>query len=251
MIRVLALALALAPVSVGATDIGAMTEEEREAFRNEVREYLLENPEIIMEAVQVLEERRNLAAAQREQEMLDQNREEIFNDGYSYVGGNPDGDVTIVEFLDYRCGFCKRAFPEVEELIATDGNIRFIVKEFPILGPASTLGSQYAIAVKNLEGDDAYKFVHDELMQLRSELNDAALSRLSKEYSFDHDAILAEMGSEEVTRIIDANRELGNRLEIQGTPTFVMGENFVRGYVDLAQMRAIVDAIRAEQEQEG
>jgi len=128
-----------------ATNIDAMTTGERDAFRAEVRAYLLENPEVLMEAIAILEERRVQGAEQAEVAMLEQFSDQIFNDGYSYVGGNPDGDITMVEFLDYQCAFCKRAFPAVEELISSDGNIRFIVKEFPILGEASVLGSRYAL----------------------------------------------------------------------------------------------------------
>ncbi len=237
----------IAAMPAAATEIDAMSDAEREAFRSEIREYLLENPEVLMEAIAVLEERRNQGAAAAEVAMLEDNREDIFNDGYSFVGGNPDGDVTIVEFLDYRCSFCKRAFPSVEELIASDGNIRFIVKEFPILGEASVLGSRYAIATKRIEGDDAYKAAHDALMILRGNLNDAALTRISDANGFDHDAILAEMDSEDITEIIASNRALGQRLEIQGTPSFVMGDTFVRGFVELDQMRAIVEAVRQDQ----
>ena len=230
-----------------ATDIDAMSDSEREAFRAEVRAYLLENPEVLMEAIAVLEERRTQDAAQAEVAMLENFGEEIFNDGYSYVGGNPDGDITVVEFLDYQCSFCKRAFPAVEELIASDGNIRFIVKEFPILGDASVLGSRYAIAVKNLYGDDAYKTIHDELMLLRGGLTPQTLVRLSEDQNFDHDDIRAEMDNEAITRIIDANRDLAARLQIQGTPSFIMGDTFVRGFLELDQMRQVIDVERQNQ----
>ena len=236
-----------AALPAAAFEIDAMSDTEREMFRSEIRAYLLENPEVLMEAIALLEERRNQNAQAAEVGMLENNREDIFNDGYSYVGGNPDGDVTIVEFLDYRCGFCKRAFPAVEELISSDGNIRFIVKEFPILGDASVLGSRYAIATKQIEGDAAYKAAHDAMMILRGDLNDAALSRISDQNGFDHSAILAEMDAEYITEIIASNRALATRLEIQGTPSFVMGDNFVRGFVELDQMRAIVQAVRQEQ----
>ncbi|MEM9139116.1 MAG: thioredoxin domain-containing protein, partial [Pseudomonadota bacterium] len=101
-----------------------MTDAEREAFRAEVRAYLLENPEVIYEAIQVLEQRRDQEAAQADVGLIAQNTEALFNDGYSFVAGNPDGDVTIVEFLDYQCGFCKRAHPVVEELLDRDPNLR-------------------------------------------------------------------------------------------------------------------------------
>ena len=230
-----------------ATDIDAMTTSEREAFGEEVRAYLLENPEVLMEAIAILEQRRTQDAAQAEVAMLSDYSDEIFNDGYSFVGGNPDGDITVVEFLDYQCSFCKRAFPAVEELIASDGNIRFIVKEFPILGDASVLGSRYAIAVKNLYGDDAYKTIHDEMMLLRGGLTPQTLVRLSDDQDLDHDDILAEMENEDITRIIDANRDLAARLQIQGTPSFIMGDTFVRGFLELDQMRQVVATERQNQ----
>ena len=230
-----------------AFDIDAMSDAEREVFRSEIREYLLEHPEVLMEAIAILEERRNQEAQAAEVAMLEENRQEIFNDGFSFVGGNPDGDVTIVEFLDYRCGFCKRAFPAVQELLASDGNIKFIVKEFPILGDASVLGSRYAIATRRVEGDAAYQTVHDALMLLRGELNDAALAMISNQNGFDHAAIVAEMDSEDVTDIIATNRALALQLDIQGTPSFIMGDTFVRGFVELDQMRAIVESIRQDQ----
>ncbi len=239
-----ALSLAL---PAAAFDIDAMSDTERQAFREEIRGYLLDNPEVLMEALAVLEARREAEAAQNEGQLLVEYEGAIFDDGWSYVGGNPDGDVTIVEFLDYRCGFCKRAFPAVEELISTDGNIKLIVKEFPILGPASELGSRYAIATKRVAGDEAYKSVHDTMMEMRGDLSEAILAKISDDLVLDHDAITAEMRSDEVSMVISTNRELASRLEIQGTPSFIMGDTIVRGFLELQQMRDVVEAIRAEQ----
>jgi protein-disulfide isomerase len=242
----LALTGALA-APAAAFDIDAMTDSERAIFRSEIRDYLLENPEVLMEAIQILEERRAGASAAQEDQMLAENRDAIFDDGYSFVGGNPDGDVTIVEFMDYRCGFCKRAFPEVEELITSDGNIRFIVKEFPILGDASVLAARYAIAAKMEAGDAVYKEVHDKLMTWGGEINEAALGRIARGVDMDHDAVMARMNDPEIDEMIRKNRELGAKLQIQGTPSFIMGETFVRGYVELDQMREIVRLVREEQ----
>jgi len=238
---------AFAAGSAVALDLDAMSDEERALFRAEIREYLLENPEVLMEAFGVLEERREQEAASLDLAMLDQNRDAIFNDGHSFVGGNPDGDVTIVEFLDYRCGFCKRAFPAVKELLATDGNIRLIVKEFPILGEESTLAARYALATKNTDGDEAYENVHDALMAHNGGINAGFLARTSRQLGLDHEAIAVEMENPEITAQININRALAQQLQIQGTPSFIMGENFVRGFVELDQMRAIVNQIRAEQ----
>ncbi len=140
--------LALVSWPAAALDLNAMTDEERQLFRAEVRAYLLDNPEVLIEAISVLEARQQQAQINGDLALVAQYSEAIFNDGYSFVGGNPDGDITIVEFLDYRCGFCKRAFPEVTELIASDGNIRFVIKEYPILGEQSTLASRFALSVR-------------------------------------------------------------------------------------------------------
>lgn len=243
-----AVAFCLATGPSQAFEIEAMTEMERDIFRSEIRDYLIENPEVLMEAIAVLEERRAAEAVAREGMLLEEYRSAIFEDGFSWIGGNPEGDVTIVEFLDYRCGFCKRAHPEVQALLAGDSNIRFIVKEYPILGAESELASRYAIAVKLIEGDAAYLAVHDALMEWEGPVNEGALGRIARDAGIsDHDAIMVEMNSDEVGKIIATNRALGQALQIQGTPSFIVGDTFVRGYVDLDQMRSIVDGIRAEQ----
>ena len=248
MLRPIILAAGLATFAGGATalDLSNMTEDEKAAFGAAVREYLLENPEVLPEIIAVLEERRAAETEANDALMLSQFQDQIFNDGFSWVGGNPDGDVTIVEFLDYRCGYCKRAHPEVAELLASDGNIRLIVKEFPILGEASLLGSKYAIAVKRTAGDEAYGRVHDTLMTLKGDLTEAALQRVSDDLGLDHAAITAEMSAPEVDAIIRENRLLGQALEINGTPSFIFGDTFVRGFVELEQMQGIVEALRAE-----
>lgn len=248
MIRSLlaAAVLGLTATSAPAFDIEAMTEAERTAFRAEIRAYLLDNPDVLVEAMTVLEERRTAQAAAQESVLLETHRAAIFDDGHSWIGGNPEGDVTIVEFLDYRCGFCKRAHPDVQALLNGDDNIRIIVKEFPILGAESELASRYAIAAKQVEGDAVYAAVHDALMAWQGPVNPGALGRIAREAGVtDHDAVLQAMNSDDVNDVIRRNRALGQTLNIQGTPSFIMGDSFVRGYVDLEQMRSIVDGIRA------
>lgn len=237
-------ALALSTTSVFAQN--TMSDEERADFRAEVRAYLLENPEVLMEAIAVLENRQAQAEAARDEQLAAVNAEALFNDGFSYVGGNPDGDFTIVEFIDYRCGFCRRAHPEVAELVASDGNIRIITKEFPILGEQSVLASQFAVATKIVAGDEAYKQVSDALIALRSDVTAQSLSSLAQAFDLDGDAIMAEMESPAVQAVLANNRALGQRMQISGTPTFVFGEELVRGYVDLNQMRQIVEQERAD-----
>ncbi|EAP76222.1 DsbA family protein [Roseovarius nubinhibens] len=240
-----ALALTLA-LPAAALDLGSMTDAERSALHDEIRTYLLENPEVIMEAVAVLEQRQQQDQVSADQEMVSRNSDAIFNDDHSWVGGNPEGDITIVEFLDYRCGYCKRAFGEVKELLETDGNIRFIVKEFPILGEASVMASRFAIATKLEAGDEAYESLHDGLMAFNGDITEAALKRLATSFGLDADAIAARMEDEEVSEAIAQNHALAGALQITGTPTFVMGDQMVRGYVPLEGMEQIVAELRKE-----
>ena len=228
----------------GAFDLSAMSDAERETFRAEIRAYLLENPEIIMEAVDVLEQRQATAQAESDETLVEVNADALYDDGFSYVGGNPDGDITIVEFIDYRCGYCRRAHPEVAELLSSDGNIRLIVKEFPILGEQSVLSSQFAVAVKQLAGGDAYKAVSDALITFRGDISRDALVRLAEENNLDADAIFDRMSGPEVAEEIQATRELAQRLQISGTPTFVLAGQMLRGYVPLEGMQEIVEGAR-------
>lgn len=221
-----------------------MTEAEREAFRAEVRAYLLENPEVIMEAVGILEAREQQARVNADVEMARANQDALFNDPTSFVGGNPEGDITMVEFVDYRCGFCKRAFPEVKALLENDGNIRYVIKELPILGEQSVLASRFALAVREVAGDEAYHVTHDALMELRGDVNMASLTRLSESLFLDTEAVLLAMNAPDVTDVINANRALAQRLQITGTPTFVVEDQMLRGYLPLDQMTRIVDSLR-------
>lgn len=227
-----------------ALDIESMTEEERALFGAEVRAYLMENPEVIMEAVQALEQRQADAQAQADLTLVADHADAIFNDGFSFVGGNPEGDITLVEFMDYRCGFCKRAYGEVEKLLASDGNIRFIVKEFPILGEQSLLASRFVIAAKQVEGDAAYKSLHDALMTFNGDITLPALRRLADTYALDAGAIEARMDDEAVTQEIADTRALAQQLQITGTPTFVMHDEMLRGFLPYDQMRALIEEKR-------
>ena len=244
LLPALAASLCLA-LPAQALDIDAMSEAEREIFRAEVRAYLLDNPEVIMEAVAVLEQREQAAQAQADVDLVRTNAADLFEDGYSWTGGNPQGDITLVEFIDYRCGYCRRAYDEVETLIQEDGNIRFIVKELPILGEESELSARFAIATHQLLGNDAYKAAHDTLITFKGQVNDTSLTRIANTLGFDADAVLSHMNSDDVTQVITENRNLAGRLQINGTPSFVMGDQMLRGYLPLEGMMELAAEVRA------
>ena len=200
----------------------------------------MDNPEVMMEAMQVLQDRQDKAAANQDQLILSSNMDMIQNDPNSWVGGNPDGDITLVEFMDYRCGYCRKAYSEVANLIKTDGNIRFVVKELPILGEDSIASARFAIAVRLLHGDAAYEAAHDALIALRGTPDPDTLGRLAVTMGYKAQPVLDMMGNDKVTAIIAANHDLAGKLNITGTPTFVVEKALLRGYLPEEDMRQIV-----------
>jgi protein-disulfide isomerase len=243
----LGLIASLAATPAMAFDPAAMSATERAAFGQAVRDYLMENPEVLVEAIGVLEQRQAAMETENDAALIRTHADAIFDDGHSWVGGNPDGDVTIVEFVDYRCGFCRRAHPEVEQLLSVDGEVRLIVKEFPILGEQSELSSRFAVAVQQLHGGDAYKAAHDALITFRGDVTLPALERLAEELGHEAGPVITRMNEPAVTDILRENRQLAERLRISGTPTFIMGDMMVRGYLPIDGMLELVDVVREGQ----
>lgn len=236
---------ALTASPAGAFDVTAMTEAERAAFGNEVRAYLLANPEVLIEVSQELDKKQVADQAQGDAGLIAANKAELFSDPASFVGGNPKGDVTVVEFLDYRCGYCRKAHAEVTALIGADKNIRYIVKEFPILGEESLIASKFAIAALRTAGPDAYSKISAGFYEsFRGDITPDTLAAFAKTLGIDPKPILAAMDDPEVMKIIEANHELASRMQINGTPAFVIGGQMVRGYVPAAQLGAIVKDAR-------
>lgn len=232
---------ALAQLGVTTT---AQSDDLDPAFGDQVRAYLLQNPEVIFEAVAVYEQRSMEAQAEMGRAMLEANVDALFNDGYSWVGGNVEGDITLVEFVDYRCGFCKRAYDEVAEFLAVDGNTRLIIKEFPILGPESELASRFAIAVLREAGDAAYEQVHSTLLGHDGPVTPEYLNGLATELGLDFDMVIDAMESDQTSEVIVQNRALAQRLQITGTPTFVMEGELIRGFVEADVLIETAEALR-------
>ena len=236
-----ALMLSVAPAM--ALDITAMTPEEKAAFGQAVRDYLMENPEVLIESINVLEERRATEDAQNDKVLVAANTEDLFNDGHSWEGGNPQGDVTMVAFIDYRCSWCRRIAADIHDVTEKDGNIRLILKEFPILGQDSEASSRFAVAVRQVAGDEAYMRAHDALMEMRGPATLEALKELAADLGVDGEAVVNAMNTEEVSAVLRANRQLADRMRIMGTPTFVIGEELLRG-VPPNGLAAVVAEVR-------
>lgn len=244
ILAALALTTALAASPALAFDPAAMSDPERAAFGDAVRDYLMANPAVLVEAIGVLEQQQAAAEAQNDKVLVETNAADIFEDGHSWVGGNPDGDVTVVEFVDYRCSYCRKAHEEVAQLIGSDSNIRFVLKEFPILGAQSDMASRFAIALHQRSGDEVYKQAHDRLIAFRGDITLESLSRLAEDLGQDPIPILQRMNEEEVTAVLRANHQLAERMNISGTPAFVIGGELLRGYLPVDGLRTIVAEAR-------
>ena len=210
----------------------------------EIRAYILENPGIIFEAAAIARAREAEQESKRDSDLINENWNELQDDGRSYVGGNLEGDITLIEFLDYRCGYCRKAYEDVEALLAEDGNIRFIIKEYPILGDASTTMAQFAIAAKNLHGPDVYKLIHDTLMSFSGDPAPEALAEIAIAFGLEPTPIIEEMMSEAVMEEIGLNRALADKMKISGTPTFILGAALLRGYLPLDALREVIKEAR-------
>ncbi len=235
----------LAASPAAALDVTAMTDAERAAFGTEVRAYLLAHPEVLIEVSQELDKKQAAEQAQGDAGLIAANEAELFSDSASFVGGNPKGDVTVVEFLDYRCGYCRKAHAEVAALIGSDKNIRYVVKEFPILGEQSMIASKFAISALRTAGPEAYAKISAGFYEsFRGDITPDTLGAFATKLGIDPKPILAGMDDPEVMKIIEANHDLASRMQISGTPAFVIGKQMVRGYVPAAQLDAIVKDTR-------
>ncbi|MEM8791421.1 MAG: DsbA family protein [Pseudomonadota bacterium] len=237
---VLVPAIAVAQGTAGPTDLD---EADRQKLRAEIRAYLLENPEVLVEALGILEDRRALEAEAADKALIAANKQNIFNDGHSFVGGNPDGDVTLVEFLDYRCGFCKQAHPQIVELLEADPNVRLVVKEFPILGPESVAAGRMAIAAAAID-NDRYEALNDALMNFPSNLTERAAYQIAASVGYDPQALRAEADSDATTEKLEANYELARAMGLNGTPSFILEDEIIRGLLPAPQMQALIDEKR-------
>ena len=221
---------------------GGFTPEQVQGMERIIRRYLLENPEVLIETLTIYRERQRVAQEERQKRAVSEYRTALQDDPKTPVLGNPDGDVVIVEFFDYRCGYCRRVVRDLRNLIAEDGNLRVVMKEFPILGPASIRAARAALAsIKQ----GKYEAFHFALMTQPGDMSDGHIERVARAVGLDVEQLKADMESDEIDAMIRSNHELAERLGINGTPAFVFGETLVPGAIDARAMRQLIAAERA------
>ena len=199
--------------------------------------YLMENPEVILQAVQALQDRQDAATAARQTEQLVALRDDLINGPSTMVVGNPDGDVTLVEFFDYRCGYCKRVAPSVMTLVEEDPNLRFAMMEFPILGEESVYAARAALAAAE---QDMYWEMHTALIDFRGSYTEDSIRAIGADIGLDADQLIADMQNPEIDAIINRNYELAEALGINGTPAFIVGEILVPGAISLEALQELI-----------
>jgi protein-disulfide isomerase len=235
----LLLALLLAAVPAGASE--PFTTDQEEAIRRLVRDYLMKNPEILLEALQAGEDKMKRDAEEKAKKALSEKRRELERDRDSPVLGNPNGDVTLVEFFDYRCGYCKQVAGTIQALASEDKQLRIVMKEFPILGKESVFASRAAMAAHR---QGKYAPFHMALMNHKGNLTEDAVLKMAASVGLDVDRLRAEMGREEVDGHLRRNYELAQELQIRGTPAFIIGDELIPGAVDLRTLRRKIAELR-------
>ena len=226
-----------------------LNDKEKAEVRKLVRETILNQPEIILEALQLLELKKQAVTKQRVEDVLATQAKDIFFHPDDPVGGNPDGDVTLVEFFDYRCGYCKRVHDTVLKLVKEDGNIRYVYKEFPILGPESIFAAKAALASTY---QDKYTEFSDLLMRNRGKYSKEKVFKIAETTGLDVTRLEQDMNKHDgvINTIFQRNYALAQQLDITGTPGFIIGNTIIRGAAGFDRLKAAVDNARALQKKE-
>ena len=233
-------------VSVLMTPIAVQADEMSEARIKElVLETIRENPGIVLEAVQIIEQRKQERQAANAKMVLSDNRSLLENDPNAPVLGNPDGDVTVVEFFDYNCPYCRRAKPHIETLLEEDPNVRLVYREWPILGEGSVFAARAALASRE---QGKYEEFHWALMGMQGRAEEASVMRIAEEIGLDVARLRQDMQAPEIDSHLARSMEMSQALGFNGTPSFVIGDALVPGVIEADEMIRLVQDARADQE---
>ena len=253
MIRLPALALASALALAAAMPASAQdfSSAQKSAIEKIIKDYLVEHPEVLQDAMAALEKKQQLAEAEKAKSAIKDHSDAIFNSPFQVTLGNPQGDVTFVEFFDYNCGYCKRAMTDMMTLMDKDPKLKVVLKEFPVLGPGSVEAARVAVAVR-MQDKSGKKYLefHQKLLGGRGQADKARALAVAKEVGLDVARIERDMKSEEATAAINESMKLAEALGINGTPSYVIGKaangDVVVGAVGLDSLGKKIDASRTQ-----
>ncbi len=218
----------------------SFTPEQKAEIEAMFKDYILENGALLIESVEKNQIEQQAKQLEEARKNIADNSEYLYNSGSPFTGPD-DADVTIVEFFDYNCGYCKRALTEIQDVMKDDKKVKVVFKDMPILSPESREAAKWALAAQK---QDKYFEFHSALMNYKGAKNEAAFNSIAKDLGLDIDKLEKDKESEEVTARIDKNLEMSVKMGIRGTPAFIIGSEFSPGYIPAAQIKAIVEKVR-------
>ncbi len=246
----LALGLFASPLIAPAANAAEFNTDQKAEIEKIMVDYLLENPDVIRKVFGLLREqdakREQAAASERAEKaklVLVNKKAEVFNSDLDPVVGNAKGDVTMVEFLDYNCGYCKRAFSNMLTLMEKDKNLRIVIKEWPVLGPQSVEASLVAVAVQKTDPSKYWDF-HKGMMTLRGQANKETALRVAEKVGLERAKLEALMDDKETLKPIEAAYALADELGLTGTPAYVVGEELIPGFVPVKTLETMIEVAR-------
>ncbi len=238
---VLALFLAMiAPM----TTAGAAEGLDQAAIERIIKDYLLKNPEVLEEALNALQEKRAAEQAEQQKVAFEANKDKLFKSGSGAVFGNPEGNVTLVEFFDYNCGYCKRGLADVLNLLDKDKNLRVIIRDFPVLGPGSLEAATVAVAVKQQLDNEKFLEFHKTLLSTRGPVGKDRALEVARQSGVDMAKLNADISGKTVRSIVTESLRLGDQLGISGTPSYVLGGELVVGAIGYDALKQKIDSVR-------
>ena len=228
-----------------ASQAQSISDAQRGDIEKIVREYLVQHPEVLQEAMEALEKKQAADEAAKHEAAVKENAQEIFNSPRQVTAGNPQGDVTFVEFFDYNCGYCKRAMTDMFDMMKDDPKLKVVLKEFPVLGPGSVEAARVAVAVRMQDkSGKKYMEFHQKLLGGRGQADKARAMAVAKEVGMDMARLDKDMASDEVRQTLETNLKLAEKLGLNGTPSYVIGSNVVVGAVGLDKLKENVNSAR-------
>ena len=245
LLRSTAAALCLAAVAATPAFAQGFSDTQRGEIERIVREYLIAHPEVLQEAIAELEKRQSAAEVEKQTAGVKQNKEVLFNSAHQVTLGNPKGDVTMVEFFDYNCGYCKKALGDMLTLIKSDPNLKVVLKEYPVLGPGSLEAAQVAVAAR-MQDKTGKKYLdfHQRLLGGHGPADKARALAAAKEAGFDMPRLEKDMASDEVRETLKENMKVADAIGLNGTPSYIIGSDVVIGAQGFDVLKEKVDAAR-------
>lgn len=218
------------------------TDEQRSDIESIVRTYLLQNPEILRDMTQALQEKETAERDRRNVEIVLENKASLFQSKHDFVLGNAEGDIGVVEYFDYNCAWCKRALTEVQKLAEADPNVRVVMKEFPIFGADSEFAAKAAMAAHR---QGKYWELHVALMNQKRVTRDSVLEA-AKAVGLDLEKLQKDMQDSEIEKALQETAEVATKLDIQGTPAFIIDTNVNVGYVPVDGLKSLIAEARGK-----